>query len=446
VDGNIGAHGPTPAEAPHVPLARRHLIAASIGNALEFYDFVTYSFFALQIGRTFFPSHDAYASLMLSLATFGAGFVTRPIGALVIGAYADRVGRRPAMVLSFTMMGAAIIVLALIPPYSAIGVAAPILAVACRMAQGFSLGGEVGPSTAYLLESAPPGRRGVAVSWGTVSQNLAATTGGLVGVGLSSLMSSPDLDRYGWRIAFLLGAVSLPFGLWLRRNLPETLRQPDAAPAVGTGDRKPRAVRDNLRVVLLGLLVLSAATIGNYVFNYMTTYAQSTLRMPSNVAFLADALGNLAGSGALALGGWLSDKIGRRPVMLWSNLVNLLLIAPVFAWIVTSHSVLALLTGAVALGVAAGVTGGAFYVAISESLPKAIRGAGFGMIYAVAIALFGGTAQLVVTWLTHITGDAMAPAWYLVAAALVGQLAFTLFPESAPGKLAPRAPGAVSAP
>src|SRR6185295_12237345 len=149
----------------HVALPRRFVIAATIGNALEFYDFITYAFFAIQIGHAFFPSHSAYGSLMLSLATFGAGFVTRPIGGIVIGAYSDRVGRRPAMMLSFTMMGAAIATLALIPTYATIGIAAPILTILARMVQGFSLGGEVGPTTAYLLEAAPLSRRGLAVSW-----------------------------------------------------------------------------------------------------------------------------------------------------------------------------------------------------------------------------------------------------------------------------------------
>src|SRR5580700_1399490 len=171
------------------PLARRAIAAATIGNALEFYDFITYAFFAIQIGHAFFPSNNAYGSLMLSLATFGAGFVTRPIGALVIGAYSDRVGRRPAMMLSFTMMGCAIVALALTPSYAAIGVAAPILAVLARMVQGFSLGGEVGPTTAYLMEAAAPGRRGLAVSWQGASQQVAATAGALVGLLLSELMT-----------------------------------------------------------------------------------------------------------------------------------------------------------------------------------------------------------------------------------------------------------------
>ena len=228
--------GPRPA---HAGLPRRYVAAATVGNALEFYDFITYAFFAIQIGHTFFPGHSEYGRLMLSLATFGAGFITRPIGGLVIGAYADRVGRRPAMMLSFTMMGAAIIALALIPSYRQIGIAAPILAVIARMVQGFSLGGEVGPTTAYLLEAAPLHRRGLAVSW-QGAQGIAATLGALVGVGVSSVLPPAALDAYGWRIAFLLGAVTLPFGLWIRRGLPETLHAPEAtaiaAKAAGAPD------------------------------------------------------------------------------------------------------------------------------------------------------------------------------------------------------------------
>src|SRR5579863_2627937 len=193
------------------------VMGATIGNMLEFYDFVTYSFFAVQIGHAFFPAKTEFASLLLSLATFGAGFVTRPIGAVIIGSYSDRAGRRPAMILSFAMMGIAILVLALTPSYEAIGVAAPIVIILARLAQGFSLGGEVGPTTAYLMEAASAKHRGLAVSFQPASQQIAATAGALVGEILSLTMTSEALDSYGWRIAFLLGAATLPVGLWLRR-------------------------------------------------------------------------------------------------------------------------------------------------------------------------------------------------------------------------------------
>lgn len=418
----------------HIPLARRFVAAATIGNALEFYDFITYAFFAIQIGHAFFPSHNAYASLMLSLATFGAGFITRPIGGIVIGAYADRVGRRPAMMLSFTMMGAAIISLALIPSYATIGIAAPILAVLARMVQGFSLGGEVGPTTAYLLEAAPSKGRGVVVSWQGASQGIAAAVGGLVGVGLSAMMAPAALDSYGWRIAFLLGAVTLPFGLWIRRGLPETLHAPEATAKVFSARTGLGLLLENRRIIVLALMVLASGTIGTYVFNYLTTFAEHTLGMKPGVSFMASAVGNLAGVVAVLYGGWLSDRIGRRPVMIWPNLAYLVLILPVFFWITESRSGLALIVGATALGFLGSMGFGAFYTAVTETLPKRIRGVAFGTMYASSIALFGGTTQLVITWLIQITGNPMAPAWYLFGATIVGQIAFVLILESAPVK------------
>src|ERR1700752_3127561 len=205
------------------PFGSRAIFGAPIGNLLEFYDFITYSFFAIQIGHTFFPPTPQSPILMLPLATFGAGFVTRPIGGIVIGAYSDRVGRKPAMILSFVMMGCAIIALAVTPSYETIGVAAPIIVIIARMIQGFSLGGEVGPTTAYLMEAASPRNRGFSVSWQPASQQIAATAGALAGVVLAKSMDGAALDSYGWRIAFLLGAVCLPFGVWMRSRLPETV-------------------------------------------------------------------------------------------------------------------------------------------------------------------------------------------------------------------------------
>jgi len=208
----------------------RQVAAVAAGNALEFYDFLTYSFFAVQIGGSFFPSHNAAASLLASLAAFGAGFLTRPVGALVIGRFADRMGRKPAMLLSFGLMGVAIVGLALTPPARVIGPAAPILAIAFRLMQGFALGGEVGPSTAYLVEAAPPNRRGLYVSMQFMGQDAAVLAAGLMGVGLASVMGADALRDYGWRIAFLAGAVIVPFGLMLRSGLTETLHAPETEP------------------------------------------------------------------------------------------------------------------------------------------------------------------------------------------------------------------------
>jgi len=416
-------------------LARRSIAAATIGNALEFYDFITYAFFAIQIGHAFFPAHSAYVSLMLSLATFGAGFVPRPIGGLVIGVFSDRVGRRPAMMLSFTLMGCAIVALALIPSYAQIGVAAPILAVIARMVQGFSLGGEVGPTTAYLLEAAPLKSRGLAVSWQGASQGIASAVGSLVGVGLSAVMAPAALDAYGWRIAFLLGALVLPFGLWIRRSLPETLHAPEPLLMAASQQTGLSLARDNVRILGLALMVLAAGTIGTYVFNYTTTFAQHVLHMSPTVSFLAAALGSLAGVGAGLFGGWLSDRIGRRPVMIWPSLLHFALILPIYYWITEARSAVALLVGIVALSVLSSISTGAFYAAVTETLPKRIRGGAFAMVYAISIAVFGGSTQLVITWLIQVTGSPMAPAWYLVGAGAIGLSARWLIVESAPVKI-----------
>jgi MFS transporter, MHS family, citrate/tricarballylate:H+ symporter len=428
---------PSAVEQDRPSLVSRGTLAVTIGNMLEFYDFITYSFFAIQIGRTFFPTDSRFASLMLSLATFGAGFITRPIGGLVIGSYSDRAGRRPAMILSFVMMGAAIIVLALTPSYASIGIAAPIIAIVARMVQGFSLGGEVGPTTAYLMEAAAPGKRGLAVAWQPVSQQIAAATGALVGFVLSQLMTAEALESYGWRIAFLLGAICLPFGLWLRTGLPETIHLHETDTALAPAGSKPLGViRTHARTIVLGLFVLASGTIMTYVTQYMTTHAKNTLQVGNDLAFATTVVSNGMGIIGALCGGLLADRIGRWPVMVWPQAVALLMTYPVFLWIVETRSSWALLGGFGVLSLIGSIPYTAFYVALTEALPKKIRGGTLATIYAVAIATFGGTAQLIVTWLIHVTGNALAPAWYMLFAGTVGLIAMTMMRETFPAKRA----------
>src|ERR1700722_3620461 len=414
-------------------LVSRGPLAVTIGNMLEFYDFITYSFFAIQIGRTFFPTDSRYASLMLSLATFGAGFITRPIGGLVIGSYSDRAGRKPAMILSFVMMGCAIIVLAVTPSYETIVVAAPIIVIVARMTQGFALGGEVGPTTAYLMEAASPRNRGFSVSWQPASQQIAATAGALVGVVLAKSMDNAALDAYGWRIAFLLGAVCLPFGVWMRSRLPETVHAAEAKAISPPNEGKSVGViRANARIIALGLLILASGTIITYVTQYMTTYAQQTLQVATDLAFATTVVSNGAGILGALVGGWLADRFGRWPVMVWPQALALLLTYPVFLWIVDTRSAMALLGGFGFLALVGSIPYSAFYVALVEGLPKRIRGTVFATIYAVAIASFGGTAQLIVTWLIHVTGNALGKGCVKLLATAIGLAAMAMMRETAP--------------
>ena len=410
---------------------KRAAFAATIGNMLEFYDFITYSFFAIQIGHTFFPAQSEYGSLMLSLATFGAGFVTRPIGGIVLGIYSDRVGRRPAMLVSFALMGVAILTISLTPSYHSIGFAAPAIVIIARMAQGFALGGEVGPTTAYLMEIASPRRRALVVSWQPTSQEIAATTGALVGVILSRTMAPEALESYGWRVAFLIGAVCLPFGLWMRSTLPETISQ-----VQGVAESSSHLVlaRRHIGIIVLALMILASGTIETYVTQYMTTYAQNTLHVAPTLAFTVSLVSNGLGIVGALLGGWLADLYGRKPVMIWPQLITLLLTYPTFLWIVHAPGAMSLLLGFGLLQLIGSLPFTAFYAVFTEALPQNIRGGVFATIYAVAIASFGGTAQLVVTWLLHISGNPLAPGWYLLLAAGVGLIAMTRMPETAPVK------------
>jgi MFS family permease len=416
-------------------IQRRHVAAAVIGNALEFYDFVTYAFFAVQLGHTFFPSHDAYASLMLSLGTFGAGFAMRPLGGVVLGRYADKVGRKPAMLLSFGLMGGAILAVALIPSYAAIGVAAPLLVVLARMVQGFALGGEVGSSTAYLVEAAPVYERGFYAAWQGGSQYIASLFGGIVGVVLTQTLDPVSFASYGWRIAFGIGALALPFGLYMRNRMPETLHLSDAAHMPEQTGRTAELLRGSTRPVVLGLIVLASATIFTYVTNYMTTFAETVLHMSETVALSATLVLGLCGIFGMQFGGWLSDRIGRWPVMVVPRVIYIVACYPIYLWMVDTRSVTALLAGTAFLQLLGTISFAPFYAALTESLPKQIRGVVFGTIYAISIATFGGTTQLVITWLMHITQSPLAPAVYSLASGVIGTIAMAMMRETAPAKL-----------
>lgn len=399
-----------------------------MGNGLEFYDFVTYAFFAAQIGRTFFPSSTPGLSLLSSLATFGVGFLTRPLGAIVIGRFGDRAGRKPAMMLSLCLIGVAVTGLALTPSYASIGTLAPVLVIVFRLLQGFALGGEVGPSTAFLMEAAPPARRGLYVSLQATSADTAALMAGLVGMTLASTLDAAQLDAWGWRVAQLLGVCIIPFAFVLRRTLHETLTAPTVKDAGDVG------ATSYARVFLLGLMMLSAATTNNYVLEYMTTYASSNLGMPAAISFGATAAIGASGLVCDTLGGWLSDRFGRKPVMIIPWVLLIVAIYPSFWLLERLRTGMALLTVSAVLNGILTLSSATIIVAVTESLPKRIRSGSIALIYALAISVFGGSTQFLVAWIIHATGNPLAPAWYMLGAVTIGLIAMVRLPETAPGR------------
>jgi MHS family citrate/tricarballylate:H+ symporter-like MFS transporter len=411
----------------------RHVIAVFIGNGLEFYDFLTFSYFAIYIGRTFFPSHDPAAGLLASLATFGIGFATRPVGAIIIGGMGDRVGRKPAMLLSFSLMGLAIVGLALTPSFARIGIAAPILVVLFRLLQGFALGGEVGPTTAFMAESAPPERRGLYLCMQYATQDVAILFAGIVGVILAKVLNDQQLQEWGWRAAMLLGAAIIPFGLYLRRDLPETLERPSA-----TGAEQPRLrqeVRTHSVIIVLGLLMLAGTTIGSYSLGYMTTYALDTLHLSAAIAFGATIINGAFSIVSEVWSGWLADKYGRKPVMLIPGALLLLSIFPCF-WIIDHfHNAWGLYGAETVMVFLAGVSTVPAIVTLTESLPPSIRSGVVATVYAFAISIFGGSTQFIIRWLIGYTGNPLAPAYYWTAAMLLALSAMALAPETAPAKI-----------
>ena len=407
---------------------KRHVAAAVAGNALEFYDFTIYAAFAVEIGHTFFPNKDPFVSLIASLATFGAGFALRPLGAVLIGRYADKAGRKPAMLFSLTLMGIAILGLALTPSFKAIGPAAPVLALLWRLMQGFALGGEVGPTTAYLVESAPPAKRALYGSWQTGSQNLAFIAGGLIGMILVQIAGPAGQEAWGWRVAVGLGAAVLPFGVWLRRSLPETLHEPEAPSAI----HPERAdLISHWRVIALGIALIAASTVQNYVSTFMTTYAKTTLHMAAGVSLAATLVLGLSGLGCALTGGLLADRFGRKSMLIWPRLVFLAAVIPAFMLMVRFHNAWSLLGATATLSGLSSLSSAAFLVGITESLRKEIRGAVMGTVYAVSVAIFGGSTQPIIATLIHATGNPLMPAYYVLAFTVVGLIASLLMKETA---------------
>lgn len=406
------------------------VVAATVAsNAIEFFDFVTYAFFAVYIGKAFFPSATAYGSLLLSVAVFGVGFVFRPIGGIVIGAFADRAGRRPALMLTIALVTAGTLGLAVTPSYDSIGIAAPIIIVICRLVQGLALGGAVGPSTAFLIEAAPRNRRGFYGSWQLASQGGATLVAGLMGVALTLSLSPADLQAWGWRVPFFFGLLLIPIALFLMKQMPETLHHGGAAKKASA----PVSIKNYTRILVLTVLAIMGGTISTYLGNYMTTYAITTLKLPGVMAMGATVIVGLMTLIFSLVGGWLSDRFGRRPTMFWPRVAAALLTVPAFTLLINNPSLPVLLAVAGFLATLTAISGAASIIAIPEMFPRQIRATGMAIAYAVGVSLFGGTTQYIVTWLISATGNPAAPAWYVAATSVITAIAMYLLPETVEG-------------
>jgi MFS transporter, MHS family, proline/betaine transporter len=408
------------------------IVAAVIGNALEWYDFIVFGFFTVVIARLFFPSDNQYASLLLTTATFGVGFFMRPVGGVLLGIYADRRGRKAALLMVITLMTIAIAMIAFAPTYAAIGVAAPLIMVVARLLQGFSAGGEFASATAFLTESAPATRRGLYGSWQMVGQGLAVLLGAILGTLLTRSLTPETLDSWGWRIPFLFGLIIGPVGLYIRRKLDETSAFLQSNRSLAGQQGAGSVLMSHVKEMLACLGMVVSGTISFYVILiYIPTFARTQLHLPLDQAFLAQSIGLACEVVLIPICGVLSDFVGRKPVMITALVLDLLVTYPLFSWVSASPSFGTLLTMQIILCSLFGVFNGPISTALAEQFPTRVRSTALAIAYNIAVMLFGGFAQFFVTWLIQATGTPIAPAYYLMFGAAVGLLAAFFLKERA---------------
>ncbi len=399
----------------------RQVVAAVIGNALEWYDFIVYGFLASIIARQFFPSDDAYASLLMALATFGVGFFMRPVGGVLLGMYSDRKGRKAAMQMIIRLMTVSIAMIAFAPDYLAIGMAAPLLIVVARMLQGFATGGEYASATAFLVESAPAHRKGLYGSWQLVGQCLAVFAGAAMVALVTHLCSPEALDSWGWRIPFVLGLLIGPVGLWIRKHMEEPEAFVEARRhAKGQSPSLWQVLREHRRSLLVSMGLACGATVSFYVVLVnMPTFAHKSLGLPLDQVLLVQMLAVGLMTLVIPLSGALSDRLGRRPVLMAFTLAFFVMVYPLYVWVAAAPSLERLLVMQLLLCTAIGGFFGPAPTALAEQFPVQVRSTGVSVAYNVAVMVFGGFAPLIVTWLTQVLGTPVAPAFYVLFACLL---------------------------
>ena len=417
----LSAIPPTPGSAGRPSSAWREIVAASIGNALEFYDLLVYGYFAITLAKLFFPTGDEMSSLLLSVGTFGLSFVMRPLGAVVLGAYADRAGRKKALTASILLMMLGTGLIACTPVYATIGLWSPALLIVARLVQGFSTGGEFGAATAFMVEHAPASRRGFYASWQSSTQGLAT----VMAAGLSALitanLSPAQVDGGGWRIAFVFGMLIGPVGFYIRRHVSETPEFVAAVRGAGTMQSPLRALlAGNRAALLLGGGVVAGITGFNYVQKlYMPTFAVKQLHIAASSALGCAVVTGLMLMIFSPLFGALSDRFGRVRCMLVALGTVALSTWPLFAVLVTYPTVQTLLVVQAVVGLLLAAILAPMPALLAELFPIGTRSSGLAISYNVSVTVFGGFAPLIVTWLIGATGNKMSPSFYVLATALM---------------------------
>ncbi|HEX7914095.1 MAG TPA: MFS transporter [Paraburkholderia sp.] len=414
------------------------IAAITLGNGLEFFDFTIYSFFATIIGKLYFPVEGQLAQLMLAVGTFGVGFIMRPVGGIVLGAYADRAGRKAAMSLTLWLMTLGSAIIAFAPTYAAIGIAAPLLIILARLIQGFALGGEIGASTSLLLEYGSDKTRGFYGSWQFVSQGLNTVCGSLLGVALAAALSTAALESWGWRVPFVIGMAMGPIGIYIRRHLNETLPGVEDGVVAAQSAVKPASqpvrdlFREHARVITTGVVTTIGGTAANYiVLFYLSTYAIRILHLPMASALWAAWTAAVVTVICSPFAGALSDRVGRKRVLWVSRVLLILAVYPAFTVINALPTVPVLLAVVAGLAVLVAFTAVPNIVMLPEMFPREIRATGMSVVYCLGVSIFGGFAQFFATWLIQVSGSNLAPAWYLIGCGLVSLLPLPFMKETA---------------
>ncbi len=396
------------------------VIRVATGNFLEMYDFMIFGYYAGAIGRIFFPKTSEFASLMFSLATFGAGFLMRPLGALVLGGYIDRHGRRRGLILTLALMSVGTLSIAATPGWNTIGLAAPLIILLGRLVQGFSAGAELGGVSVYLAEIATPGRRGFYVSWQSASQQLAVIVAALSGVMLHAFLKPEQVDAWGWRLPLIGGCLMIPALFLIRRSLTETeeFRRRKHHPPLG---EILRTLAGNWRIVLAGTMMVTMTTTAFYLITaYTPTYGRSALHLSEYNALIVTLCVGVSNFVWLPVMGGLSDRLGRRPLLIGFTVVAIVTAYPALSWMASNVSFSRLLAVELWLSFVYGGYNGAMVVYLAEIMPAEVRASGFSLAYSLATALFGGFTPMIATYLIQVSGDRAMPAVWLSAAAAIG--------------------------